>query len=68
MVSEVDQWLGGVAAFEENLPTGRLGTPEEMSTAVAFLASDDASFVTGQTLTADGGADIRLASAVSYLP
>ncbi|WP_371660486.1 SDR family oxidoreductase [Streptomyces sp. NBC_00280] len=34
---------------------GRLGTPEDIAGAVAFLASDDASWVTGQTLAVDGG-------------
>ncbi|GGK87820.1 3-oxoacyl-ACP reductase [Sphaerisporangium melleum] len=34
---------------------GRLGTPEDIAGAVAFLASDDASWITGQTLVADGG-------------
>jgi 3-oxoacyl-[acyl-carrier protein] reductase len=34
---------------------GRAGTAEDMAAAVAFLASDDASFVTGQILTVDGG-------------
>ena len=36
-------------------PLGRLGTPEDVAGAVAFFASDDASWVTGQTLTLDGG-------------
>ena len=36
-------------------PIGRLGTPEDIAHAVAFLASEKASFITGQVLTADGG-------------
>ena len=39
----------------EQTPLGRLGTPEDIAHAVAFLASDKASFITGQVLGADGG-------------
>ena len=39
----------------QQTPLGRLGTPEDIANAVAFLASDQASFITGQVLTADGG-------------
>lgn len=37
------------------VPLGRLGTPADVAAAVAFLASDDASFITGQILYVDGG-------------
>jgi meso-butanediol dehydrogenase / (S,S)-butanediol dehydrogenase / diacetyl reductase len=41
-------WLG-------NIPLGRMGKPEEMANVIAFLASDDASYMTGSIVTADGG-------------
>lgn len=53
-----------VQAIDENvlktrilpqIPVGRLGTPEEIGRCVAFLASDDAGFITGSTLSANGG-------------
>jgi len=39
----------------ERTPLGRAGTAEDMAAAVAFLASDEASFITGQVLAVDGG-------------
>lgn len=43
------------AAFCEEIPMGRLGTPEEAACAVAFFASEQASYITGQTLGVNGG-------------
>jgi amino acid transporter len=41
--------------IDRTVPMGRQGLPEEMAAAVAFLASEDASYITGQTLLVDGG-------------
>ncbi len=38
-----------------HIPVGRLGEPEEIARCVVFLASDEAGFITGSTLTANGG-------------
>ena len=58
--TRVSQVLGGsdVEGFKRKLgnnPVGRIGEPEEIASAVVFLASDEASFVTGATLIVDGG-------------
>lgn len=43
------------AAVLAKVPLGRLGTPEDVGSVVAFLASDAASYITGQVITVDGG-------------
>lgn len=43
------------AMLVDQTPIGRLGTPEDIANVVSFLASDRASFLTGQVVTADGG-------------
>ncbi len=47
---------GMVEGYVENTALGRHGEPEDIAGAVAFLASDDATFITGHTLLVDGGA------------
>lgn len=44
-----------MAKFRERIPLGRVCEPHEVAAVIAFLASDDASFVTGANITVDGG-------------
>ena len=59
-------WLASVRdgqrRFEAQVPTGRLGTPEDIAHAAVFLASDEASFINGVTLPVDGGVHAVFAS------
>ena len=55
--TDMAQTLGGdvLDDLAQETPVGRLGTPEDIAYAVSFLASEKASFITGQVLTSDGG-------------
>lgn len=55
--TDMVQVLGSdtLAALAEDTPLGRLGKPEDIAALVSFLASDAASFITGQVITSDGG-------------
>lgn len=44
-----------IAALAEETPLGRIGRPEDVANAVLFLCSEEAAFITGQTLGVDGG-------------
>lgn len=53
MVMAVDEKIR--EGIIKQIPVGRLGLPEEVARCVSFLASDDASFITGSTISANGG-------------
>lgn len=44
-----------IKSMEDAIPLGRLGTPRDIANAVLFLASDEASYITGTTIVVDGG-------------
>lgn len=53
-----EQWPEGVARWHAAAPLRRLGTPEDVGRACVFLASPDASWITGQELRVDGGVSV----------
>ncbi len=60
IATDMTEALGeeAAAAATERIAIGRLGLPEEVASAVGYLASDGASYVTGQTIVVDGGLSI----------
>ncbi len=64
MVTGNDEWR---AAAERGTPLGRVGGAEEVAAVIAFLCSDEASYVTGQNVVVDGGAGLPSLQADSLL-
>jgi 3-oxoacyl-[acyl-carrier protein] reductase len=53
MMHDID--TAGREAIKRVIPAGRYGTPEEVAATMAFLASDEAAYITGQVLRVNGG-------------
>lgn len=59
LIEEADNQEQMAQRITANHPLGRIGTPEEVASVIAFLASDDASFITGISIPVDGGRSVR---------
>jgi len=55
IIAGIDEWPGVRDAWNERVPMGRFARAEEIASVVAFLASDDASYMTGAIISVDGG-------------
>jgi meso-butanediol dehydrogenase/(S,S)-butanediol dehydrogenase/diacetyl reductase len=47
------------ASIADRIPLGRVGTPNDTAAAVAFLASDEAAFITGESMNVSGGEEMH---------
>lgn len=52
----------GLQRAGNDIPWGRVGRPEEVASAIAFLTSDDSRYITGQSLIVDGGLTVKMRS------
>jgi 3-oxoacyl-[acyl-carrier protein] reductase len=52
----------GLLRAGHDIPWGRVGRPEEVASAIAFLTSDEAQYITGQSLIVDGGLTVKMRS------
>lgn len=62
MLTWLETLPGGVEGYAAKQPMGRLGKPEEIADAAAYLASDYASFINGVVIPVDGGIEAMLAT------
>ena len=60
-------WKGGEDQVTDTTPLGRIGVPADVAGAVAFLASDAAGWITGETLVVDGGQVLQVAQPAASL-
>ena len=58
-VNELEtEWFQGVYVAGRRIPLARAGSPDEVASAALFLASDEASYITGAVLAVDGGLSV----------
>jgi NAD(P)-dependent dehydrogenase (short-subunit alcohol dehydrogenase family) len=58
-------WEGNEERVSEALPLRRIGLPDDVATAVVFLVSDEAQWITGHVMVVDGGANVRPSGGVA---